>query len=64
MDFIIVGILQDWNLDLGSNSKNIGLELSKNHRVLYVNKPLDRKTITNRKDDPLIKNHFQLIEFI
>ena len=61
MDFIIVGILQDWNLDLGSNSKNIGLELSKNHRVLYVNKPLDRKTITNRKDDPLIKNHFQLI---
>ena len=61
MDFIIVGILQDWELNVGSNSKSIAIELSKNHRVLYVNKALDRKTIAQEKDNPCIQRHLAMV---
>lgn len=39
-DFIMYG-LQPWDIEIGSNFKNIALEISKYHRVLYVNRPLD-----------------------
>lgn len=42
-DFVCVGI-QSWDLPLGSNAKDMALELSKTNRVLYVNPPLDRIT--------------------
>src|SRR5690606_6494634 len=42
-DIVIVG-QQAWDIDIGSNCKNIALELSKNNRVLFVNSPLDRIT--------------------
>ncbi|HLZ86064.1 MAG TPA: glycosyltransferase [Puia sp.] len=60
MDFVIVG-LQAWYFELGSNCKNIALELSKHHRVLYINMPLDRRTIWQKKDDPHIARHLHLI---
>ena len=60
MDFVIVG-LQAWYFDLGSNCKNIALELAKNHRVLYINMPLDRRTILQRRADPHIAKHLELI---
>jgi len=60
MDFVIVG-LQAWYFELGSNCKNIALELSKQHRVLYINMPLDRRTILQKKADPHIAGHLQLI---
>lgn len=40
-DFIIFG-LQSWDIPIGSNCKNIAVEIVKNNRVLYVNRPLDR----------------------
>ncbi|MFK5970640.1 MAG: glycosyltransferase [Candidatus Marithrix sp.] len=40
-DIIITG-LQSWDIQIGSNCKNIALEFSKHNRVLYVNPPLDR----------------------
>ena len=40
-DIIITG-LQSWDIQIGSNCKNIALEFSKHNRVLYVNSPLDR----------------------
>jgi len=60
MDFVIVG-LQAWYFDLGSNCKNIALELAKNHRVLYINMPLDRRTILQKREDPHIAKHLELI---
>ncbi|GGB16500.1 glycosyltransferase [Puia dinghuensis] len=60
MDFVIVG-LQAWYYELGSNCKNIALELSKQHRVLYINMPLDRRTIFQKKDDPRIAKHLDLV---
>lgn len=54
-DFIIVG-QQPWDIEIGSNCKNIALELSKNNRVLYVNPPLDRITqYRDRHDEKVIK---------
>jgi glycosyltransferase involved in cell wall biosynthesis len=50
-DIIITG-LQPWDVEIGSNCKNIALEFAKNNRVLYVNAPLDRLTAIREKNDP------------
>ena len=56
-DIIIVGI-QPWDIEIGSNCKNMAMELSKKHRVLYVNSCLDRITsIKNRKSAGVIKRN-------
>ena len=39
-DIVVTGI-QAWDIEIGSNCKNIAIEMSKKHRVLYVNPPLD-----------------------
>jgi glycosyltransferase involved in cell wall biosynthesis len=41
-------------VEIGSNCKNIALEFSKQHRVLYVNSPLDRITQFKNGDDPKV----------
>lgn len=68
-DIVIVG-QQPWDIEIGSNCKNIAIEFSKYNRVLYVNAPLDRisllkghadskiikrKNIINHKETGLIK---------
>ncbi|MGG7663640.1 glycosyltransferase [Dyadobacter sp. BHUBP1] len=53
MDIVITG-QQAWDVEIGSNCKNIALEFSKNHRVLYVNSPLDRITLLKNGEDPKI----------
>lgn len=39
-DFVVTG-LQPWDIEIGSNAKNIALEISRHNRVLYVNTPFD-----------------------
>ncbi|WP_367868610.1 glycosyltransferase [Pedobacter sp. WC2423] len=54
-DIVIVG-QQPWDVNIGSNCKNIAIELAKHNRVLYVNSALDRITLLrNRKDSKIIK---------
>ena len=43
-DFVFTG-MQPWDISIGSNAKDIALEVSKNNRVLYINTPLDKKTL-------------------
>src|ERR1700712_4540604 len=50
-DIIIIG-QQPWDTEIGSNCKNIAIELSKNNRVLYVNSPLDRITLLRDRKNP------------
>lgn len=59
-DIIVVG-QQPWDTDIGSNCKNIAIEFSRNNRVLYVNSPLDTKTLMTNKDDPKIKKRLAVI---
>lgn len=61
MDFVVVG-LQAWDLPIGSNCKNIALEISKHNRVLYVNAPLDRNTLLKKKNDPLVQKRINIAE--
>lgn len=42
-DFVFFG-LQSWDIDIGSNCKNLAIEVSKTNRVLYINRALDRKS--------------------
>lgn len=59
-DIVIVG-LQPWDVDLGSNCKNIALEFSKSNRVLYVNSPLDRKTYLTKGTDEKVRKRIKIV---
>lgn len=61
MDYVFVS-LQRINTDRESTSTSIAKELSKSHRVLYVNPPIDRKTWTLSTDDPFVKKHIEGIK--
>lgn len=52
-DIIILSI-QAWDIEIGSNCKNIALEFAKKNRVLYVNAPLDRLTLMRQKGKPSV----------
>ncbi|WP_417608083.1 glycosyltransferase [Owenweeksia hongkongensis] len=54
LPFVIVG-LQPWDTAIGSNCKNIALELSKHTKVLYINIPLDWNTVL--KNSPENRDH-------
>ncbi|RYE37173.1 MAG: glycosyltransferase family 1 protein [Sphingobacteriaceae bacterium] len=60
-DFIIVG-QQAWDVEIGSNCKNIALELSKHNRVLYVNPPLDRITQYRGRNDERVIKRMKLLQ--
>jgi glycosyltransferase involved in cell wall biosynthesis len=60
-DFIIFG-LQPWDITIGSNCKNIALEISKYNRVLYVNRPLDRISYIKKADNAQVKNRISSIK--
>src|SRR4051812_23379908 len=60
MDIIVVG-QQAWDIEIGSNCKNIALEFSKNNRVIYVNPPLDRITVLRNRKDEKVRKRLNII---
>ncbi|MCF2444148.1 glycosyltransferase [Dyadobacter sp. CY345] len=60
MDIIITG-QQAWDVEIGSNCKNIALEFSKTNRVLYVNSALDRISLMKNGNDPKIAKRKRVI---
>lgn len=60
-DIVVVG-LQPWDIEIGSNCKNIALEFSKNNRVLYVNAPATRLDLIRKKDQEKIKNRVKALK--
>ncbi|RZK26627.1 MAG: glycosyltransferase family 1 protein [Flavobacterium sp.] len=60
MDIVVVG-QQPWDIEIGSNCKNIALEFSKNNRVIYVNSPLDRITVLRNRNDEKVKKRLEVI---
>ncbi len=59
-DIIIIGI-QAWDIEIGSNCKNIAEVMSRNNRVLYVNTPLDRKTKWSERKTEKVKKRMRVI---
>ena len=60
-NIIIVG-QQPWDIDIGSNAKNIALEFARHNRVLYVNAPLDRITVLKKGKDPKVRKRLEIIK--
>ena len=58
-DIIVVGI-QAWDIEIGSNCKNIALEFAKNNRVLYVNPPMVRSVMQKQKHEEHIQKRIRI----
>ncbi|MCX6248513.1 MAG: glycosyltransferase [Bacteroidetes bacterium] len=59
---IIVTSLQPWDIEIGSNCKNIALEFARDNRVLYVNSPLDRATLLRGRKDPRVRKRMDVLK--
>ncbi|MDN5211672.1 glycosyltransferase [Fulvivirgaceae bacterium BMA12] len=59
-NIVIVG-QQPWDIDIGSNAKNIAMEFARDNKVLYVNAPLDRITILKKRHDPKVKKRIEIL---
>lgn len=60
-DIVVVG-QEPWDIDTGSNCKNIAKEFSRENRVLYINSPLDRITLHRHKADPKVIKRKNIIK--
>lgn len=60
-DIVIVG-LQPWDIEIGSNCKNIAVEMARSNRVLYVNYPLDRMTMLRPKKSDKIHKRIRIFK--
>jgi len=58
-DIVVIGI-QPWDIEIGSNCKNIAIEFSRKNRVLYVNAPLDRFSRYKEKNTPKIQHRIKV----
>lgn len=61
LNFVIIG-QQPWDTKIGSNAKDIALELSRFHNVLYVNSPLDRITSIRNRFQPEVRKRLNVIK--
>ena len=59
-DIIVLGI-QPWDIEIGSNCKNIATEFAKNNRVLYVNSPLDRISMVRHRKHVNIRKRIDIV---
>ncbi|GGZ93136.1 glycosyltransferase [Algibacter mikhailovii] len=57
---IIVFSIQPYDIEIGSNCKNIALDFAKDNRVLYVNPPLDRITKIKKRHRPEIQKRIKI----
>lgn len=60
-DIVMVG-QQAWDVNIGSNCRDIAIEFSKKNRVLFVNSPLDRITKIRYSKDPKIEKRINVIK--
>ncbi|MEC5164349.1 teichuronic acid biosynthesis glycosyltransferase TuaH [Flavobacterium sp. PL11] len=60
-DIVIIAV-QAWDIEIGSNCKNIALEFAKKNRVLYVNPPLNRATIKNNRNSEKVQKRIKIKE--
>lgn len=60
-DIVIVG-LQPWDIQIGSNCKNMAIELSKSHRILYVNAALDSMSAIKNRNNPNVQKRLAVLK--
>ncbi len=52
---IVMFSFQSWDTEIGSNFKDMAIELAKKNRVLFVNRVLDRTSLRKNKNDNATK---------
>lgn len=60
-DIVVIGI-QPWDIEIGSNCKDIAREFSKNNRVLFINIPYSFLEIMKNKKPEIVKNRLNAIK--
>jgi acetyltransferase-like isoleucine patch superfamily enzyme/glycosyltransferase involved in cell wall biosynthesis len=60
-DIVIIGI-QAWDIEIGSNCKNIAEVMARDNRVLYVNTPLDRKSRFSERNTAKVKKRIRVLK--
>jgi len=58
-NIVVVGI-QPWDIEIGSNCKNLATEFARNNRVLYVNSPIDRFSRFKERNTEKIKRRLRI----
>ncbi len=58
-DFIVFG-LQSWDINMGSTCRYTAIEISKKNRVLFVNPPLNRKLVLQKKNTPEVAKRLRI----
>jgi teichuronic acid biosynthesis glycosyltransferase TuaH len=59
---IVMFSFQSWDTEIGSNFKDMAIELARNNRVLFINRALDRSSLYKRKNDPITKTRLASIK--
>ncbi|MDE3248686.1 MAG: glycosyltransferase [Bacteroidota bacterium] len=59
---IVMFSFQSWDSDIGSNFKDMALELARNNRILFINRALDRKSLWSRRKDPVTQSRLDSIK--
>lgn len=59
---IVVFGIQAWDVKIGSNCKNIAMELAKNNKVLYISRPIDRINWLRREKDHLASYRMDVLK--
>lgn len=60
-DFIITSP-QPWESPTGFNAKDMALVMARDHRVLFANPPIDRRTMLRERQDPAVQNRWAVIK--
>ncbi len=58
---IVLFSLQPWDEEIGSNFKDIAVELSRYNRVLYINRALDRISAITKRNEKKVKSRLRSI---
>lgn len=58
---IVMFSFQSWDTEIGSNFKDMAIELAKKNRVLFVNRALDRSSLRKNKNDAATKTRLASI---
>ncbi len=59
---VIMFGLQPWDIEIGSNFKNMATEISRCNKVLYVNRPLDRISYYKNRNDKKVRARLESIK--
>ncbi len=58
---IVMFSLQSWDTAIGSNFKDMAIELARKNRVLFINRALDRSSLLKHKDEPITRTRLASI---